>query len=546
MEKSQAMRRNRKLDRTVDKTRALRRAPTTPSAAPASIVVTSPLDGRPLGEARSWTLAEALAAVEKTRAAQRRWAKTTHRERRAILQRWLDRMNEHSGEIARALAAENGKTIHEAYVMEILPTMMLTRHFARRAEKILQPQKINLSFFKNRASYLHYVPRGVVLVIAPWNFPLAIPLGTTIMALLAGNGVILKPASLTPLIASRVRDLMVDAGLDPDLFQVVSGPGRLGSELIESGQVDFVNFTGSTAVGRHVAALAASRMIPNSMELGGKAPALVLRDADLDRAARAVVWGAFANSGQVCAAVERVYVHEKIHDEFVGRVVRLTRGLRQGNPFAEGEVDVGAMTDPAQIEIVERQLRDAKRHGAKVLIGGRRAAAGSRYFAPTILTGVTEKMTVAREETFGPVMPIMKFWTEEEAIARANDSPYGLLAYVFTRDPQRGRAVADRLEAGTVMVNEVLMTHGFPETPWAGVKQSGTGRVHSGEGLRDLCQTRHVNYEVFPMLNPLWHPYRTTVLQSLIAGTALLTKSPTVGGGLRQLAEMVRFTKRNE
>jgi succinate-semialdehyde dehydrogenase/glutarate-semialdehyde dehydrogenase len=532
MGKSPSPRRAKKLDPTVEKI-----------TAPGNIRVTSPLNGRPLGEAKSWTLAEALAAIEKAHAAQRRWAQTAFAERRAIVQRWMGLMNEHGGEIARALAAENGKTIHEAYVMEILPLIMLARHFSRRAEKALRPQNIRLSFFKNRASYIHYQPRGVVLVIAPWNFPLAIPFGTTIMALLAGNAVVLKPASLTPLVASRVRGLLLEAGLDPDLFQVVSGPGRLGSELIESGQVDFVNFTGSTAVGRQVAALAASRMIPNSMELGGKAPALVLEDADLERAARSIVWGAFGNSGQICAAVERVYVHEKIHDEFVGRVVKLTRTLRQGNPLMDGEVDVGAMTDPGQIEIVERQLDEAKKGGAKILVGGRRAAAGNQYFAPTVVVGVTEKMAIAREETFGPVLPIMKFRTEDEAVARANDSPYGLLAYVFTRDPRRGRAIAERIEAGTVMVNETLMTHGFPETPWAGLKQSGTGRVHSDDGLRDLCQARHVNVEVFPMVNPFWYPYRTAVLRSAIAATALLTKSPTVRGGLRRLADLMRSNK---
>ena len=201
---------------------------------------------------------------------------------------------------------------------------------------------------------------------------------------------------------------------------------------------------------------------------------------------------------------------------------------------------MGAMTDPSQIEVIESQLRDATAKGARILLGGKRSSAGERYFMPTIVVDVTEQMAIAREESFGPLMPIMRFSSEEEAITRANDSRYGLLAYVFTKDRRRGKAIAERIEAGTVMINETLMTHAFPETPWAGVKQSGIGRVHSDEGLRDLCQTRHVNYEVFSMSNPIWYPYQEAILQRFIALASLLTRTQPVVGKLRDLKRMIR------
>ncbi|MFA6033835.1 MAG: aldehyde dehydrogenase family protein, partial [Myxococcota bacterium] len=414
------------------------------------------------------------------------------------------------------------------------------KYFNQKAEKILRPRKIAMSLFKNRASYIHYQPRGLVLVIAPWNFPLSIPMGTVIMALLAGNAVILKPASLTPIISCRMRDLMIEAGLDPDLFQVITGPGKLGSELISAGVVDYVNFTGSTGVGLKVAELAASKMIPSSMELGGKAPAIVFEDADIENAARSVVWGSFGNSGQICASVERVYVHEKAYDRFVSLVVEHTGRLRQGNPLTDANLDVGAMTDPSQITIIERQIREALAGGAKVLTGGRRSAAGTQFFEPTVIVDVTDAMAVAREESFGPVMPIMKFSTDEEVIRRANDSPYGLLAYVFSRNRKRALRVAEQIEAGTVMINETLMTHAFPETPWTGVKQSGIGRVHSDDGLLDLCQARHVNYDVIPMANPVWYPYSNGVLSRFISLASLLTKSQDIPGKRSDIMTIIK------
>ncbi len=354
----------------------------------------------------------------------------------------------------------------------MLPIVHMVAYFAKRAEKILRPKPIPIWIFKNRKSYIHYKPRGVTFIISPWNFPFTIPAGAVIMNLIAGNGVLLKPASLTPLIAYKMREIFDAAGLDPKLFQVVSGPGKMAEGLIEKGAplLGFVNFTGSTAIGRVVASVCGRHLIPCSMELGGKDPAIVCEDADIALAARSIVLGAFGNSGQICASVERVYAHKDIYDAFVKEVVRLTKNLRQADPLKNSSADIGAMTSEEQLHIVEEQLDDAIKKGAHVLTGGKRSGMGKMFFEPTVLTNITEDMEALREETFGPLLPIIKVDNEKEAIRRANDSIYGLSAYVFTRNTKKGRRIAEQLEAGTVMVNETLMTHAFPETPWQGFK----------------------------------------------------------------------------
>jgi succinate-semialdehyde dehydrogenase/glutarate-semialdehyde dehydrogenase len=261
------------------------------------------------------------------------------------------------------------------------------------------------------------------------------------------------------------------------------------------------------------------------MELGGKDPTLVLDDADLERAAWGVVWGAFANSGQVCASVERVYVPRHLHDDLLSRVVEKTLGLRQGNPLSP-DTDVGAMTDPHQLEIVARQVDAARQAGARVLTGGQRLEGPGQFYPPTVLTDLRDDMAVVAEETFGPVLPILPYDTLDEAIARANASSFGLTASVFGKNEKRAREVASRLEAGSVMLNEVLYTHALPETPWAGLKESGTGRVHSDEGLRDLCLRVHVNGNRLPAAHKefIWYPYSATILKILDKATRVIAE----------------------
>jgi acyl-CoA reductase-like NAD-dependent aldehyde dehydrogenase len=287
-----------------------------------------------------------------------------------------------------------------------------------------------------------------------------------------------------------------------------------------------VNFTGSTAVGVKVSEACGRHLIPCSMELGGKDPAIVLPDADLDVVTGSLVWGAFANAGQVCASIERAYVHESLYDEVVSRVVEKVKRLNVGDPLVDG-TDMGPMTDPGQLEIVVRQVEDAVARGAKVLTGGKRIEGPGQFYPPTVLVDTRDEMEAVHEETFGPTLPIMKYLSVEEAIERANNSPYGLDAYVYGRDKDEMRRVAERLEAGTVMVNETLITHAIPETPWGGVKMSGVGHVHSDDGLRDLCIGYHVNEETIPTLkwSPFWQPYSHKMFKAILGAARTLNHS---------------------
>jgi succinate-semialdehyde dehydrogenase/glutarate-semialdehyde dehydrogenase len=283
-------------------------------------------------------------------------------------------------------------------------------------------------------------------------------------------------------------------------------------------------FTGSVAAGRRVAEACGRRLIPCTLELGGKAPAVVLADADLERTARAITWGAFANSGQTCIAVERVYAEGPIYEPLVERVAKLARELRQGDP--SGDVDVGAMTFAGQLDIVESQVADARARGARVLTGGKRGAAG-QFFEPTVLADCTHEMAVMREETFGPLLPFMRVGGAEEAVELANDSHLGLNAYVFTGDKQHGRELAERISAGSVVINDVLSNYAMPAAPFGGVKASGLGRVHGPEGLRSFCELRHVSYDRFrpPGGRELWwYPYSRRTYALLRKGLELLFK----------------------
>ncbi len=472
-----------------------------------TIVSRNPASGEVLGEVPEQSAEEVRAAVARAREAQRKWAALTVRERAHRVLAFRDVIVRRADELCEAISREGGKTRAEALSMEVMIVADLATYFAKRAHKILAPEPISLHLLKNRASYLHFVPRGVVGVIAPWNFPFSIPMGETIMALIAGNGVVLKPSEMTPLISLKAKELYDGSGMPIDLFQVVTGRGGAGAALIDAG-IDYCIFTGSTATGKKVAAACGERLIPCTLELGGKAPAIVCADADVDRTAKALAWGAFANSGQVCVSVERVYAHDAVYEELTRKIVELVGKLRQGDP-GRGEVDVGAMTWDRQVEIVEERVAQAVGAGARVLAGGKRRKDGDGlFYEPTVLADCKQDMDVMRKEIFGPVMPIMRVTDEDEAVRLANDSHLGLMGYVFTKDTQKGKRLAERIEAGSVMVNDCLLTYGAPETPWGGVKQSGLGRTHSAQGLKDLCETRHVNYDRLTLRRELWwYPY---------------------------------------
>jgi succinate-semialdehyde dehydrogenase/glutarate-semialdehyde dehydrogenase len=345
-----------------------------------------------------------------------------------------------------------------------------------------------------------------------------------------------KPSEVTPLILDKTKQIWDATGLPEDLFQVVQGYGAVGSALIDAG-VNKIIFTGGVNTGKRVAAMCGERLIPCTLELGGKAPLIACNDADLERTARAIVFGGFVNNGQVCVSVERVYAPETIHDRLLERVVGLVSELRQGDPSSE-TVDVGAVTFPRQIEIAEKHIDDAVKKGAKVRIGGKRKPGQGQFFEPTVIAGCNHTMTVMTDEIFGPIVPFMKVRDEEEAIALANDSHLGLNAYVFTRDRDKGCRIAERVVAGSVVVNDVLANHAMPETPFGGVKQSGIGRVHGEDALRDMCDVRHVNVDRIGTgeRELIWYPYTPEGLKWLMKGARAL-----FGGGniVRRLSELL-------
>ena len=476
------------------------------------------------------------ALVIKARQAQVAWGQKSVVERARAMRRVAAVLSERAASLADVVSAETGKPVVEAMLHEVFNVAHLANYFGKRAPRILRDQAIPLSMFMHRRSFLHYVPRGVIGVISPWNFPLSLPLGESVMALCAGNAVVLKPSEQTPLTALEVPTILAAADIDPDLVQVAVGHGDVGAALVGAG-VDMIHFTGSVATGRKIATACGERLLPCVLELGGKDAAIVLEDADIEHAARTLVFGAFLNAGQACASVERVYAMEGVYEPLVKRLVELTQALRSGDGGQE-DVDVGPMIVDTQLDIVRRQVDEAKAAGATIRCGGE--APGGLFYRPTVVTDVTDDMRLCSDETFGPVMPVAKVGSVDEAIRRANDTIYGLSAYVFTRNKARGLEVARRLRAGTVDVNDVLFTHAAPETPWGGVKASGIGHTHADSGLRHLCEARHVNYSPLPPFLNLWmFPYRRAMiapmqqlLQGLFGQNALLYRIGLLCRGL--------------
>lgn len=487
-------------------TRFTSSAEATVSGVSSQIESRNPATGEVLGRVPVSSTEEVRATVASARRAQEAWALLPIEERTARLLRFRNAIVDRGEEIVELLSQENGKTRHESLLFEVFPVAEVATYLSKHAAEILSPQRVTLGLAKYRTAYLQYVPRGVVAIISPWNFPFVLSLGDTLFALAAGNAVVLKPSEVTPLVLAKAKEIWdATAGLPRDLFQVVQGYGKTGSDLIDA-QPDMVVFTGGVATGKRVAAMCGERLIPCTLELGGKAPLIACEDADIERTARGIVFGGFANSGQICISVERVYAHAQVHDRLLERVVGLVSELRQGDPMTSLDLDVGAMTFDKQVDVVEKHIADAKAKGAVVRTGGTRKG---MFFAPTVLAGCNHDMTVMTEEIFGPIVPFMKVASEDEAIAHANDSHLGLNAYVFTADREKGRRIAERVLAGSVVVNDVFVNYAMAEAPFGGVKQSGIGRVHGPEGLRSFCHVKHVNVDRFGTMDrePTWYPF---------------------------------------
>ncbi|MBI3649446.1 MAG: aldehyde dehydrogenase family protein [Acidobacteria bacterium] len=454
---------------------------------------------------------EVNAAVARARAAQPHWAALSYRNRARYILKARRALYDRQNEIIQMLSDETGKPNFEALSTEVFPTCDLMSHFAAKTETILRDEKFSLAVFRNKRSMITYEPLGVVAVITPWNFPFALSMGEVVMALMAGNAVVLKPSEYTPLVGDFIRRLFACAGFPDGVLEVVQGDAETGAALVDA-SVDKIFFTGSVRTGKRIAESAAKRLLPVVLELGGKDPMIVCADAPFERTVRGAVWGAFANCGQICASVERLYVDEKIADRFIPAVVEEVKRLRLGAPDANFSTDMGPLVNENQLNIVTEQIADAVAKGASVLTGGRRREdLGGYFFEPTVLVDVTNDMKVMNEETFGPVLPIKIFKDEDEAIREANRTNYGLLASVWTGDNEHGRRLARRIEAGTVIINDAVYTNGVAQTPWFGVKESGLGTTHGKAGMYEFVRMKHINWDMFPMkTNIWWFPYTAT------------------------------------
>ena len=455
------------------------------STDPARLAVRDPARGDVIDELPIDDPAAVSSAVARARAAQPAWAALSVKERGRLVKRARQAMVAVRGEIIDRLERETGKTRFDV-AGELMGVCMDIGYLARRAPRWLRTERVSTRPLFGKRGFVVYKPRGVVGIISPWNAPLNLALGDAIPALLTGNTVVIKPSELTPLATLRALEAM-NTVLPADVLQIVIGYGDTGAALVD--EVDLVCVTGSPETGRRVMERASRRLTPVLLELGGKDPMIVLRDADLDRAARGAAWGGCMMTGQVCMSVERVYVEAPVVEAFTTKLVAEMAKLRTGENGKHAEIDFGPFTSPRQVEIVERHLEDARAKGAQVLLGGKRiATAHGVFFEPTVVTQVNHSMALMTEETFGPVVPVMAVRDVDEALRLANDTRYGLNASVWTRDVERGVAVAERIESGNVCVNECVISAGVPGLPFGGVKQSGLGTRHGGaEGLRQFC-----------------------------------------------------------
>jgi acyl-CoA reductase-like NAD-dependent aldehyde dehydrogenase len=467
------------------------------------VVSINPATGQTLREFQCTSEIEVQATVGRARAAQSAWNGLGVRKRIAILRKFQELLHQQKSEVADLITSEAGKPSVEALLTEVLVVLDSGRFCIENAYNFLREEPVphGSLAMKTKAGRLLREPHGVIGIISPWNYPFSIPATESLAALVTGSAVVLKPSEFTSLSALRLASLLHNAGVPADVFQVIVGDGETGSALV-SADIDKLIFTGSVSTGKRIAQAAGARLLPVVLELGGKDPMIVLDDADIDVASSGAVWGAFVNAGQACLSVERCYVHRNVYAQFLAACVTKTNQLRVGHGQA---IDVGPMIHERQLLNVEAQVEEARELGAQVLAGGKRLPdLGSNFYAPTVLADVTHQMRIMREETFGPVLPIMAFDSDDEAIRLANDSVYGLAASVWTKDRARGETIARRIHAGTVMVNDAVACFGISEAPHGGVKASGIGRTHGKFGLEEMVRIKYLDSERLPNMKRVW------------------------------------------
>jgi len=507
----------------------------------------SPTDGRRIGAVPTLTPEEVQGVVDEVAEVQPYWAALPLSDRARYMRRAAQVIIDSLDDLTALLTREQGKPRNESYVMELLPTIDSLHWIAGDGPKILEDEAISLPIFlKQKKAKFAYEPLGVVGVIAPWNYPWSIPFGEVAIALMCGNGVVLKPASLTPLIGQRIQGVFERAGLPEGLVRTVHGGGAVGNALVES-SVAKIFFTGSVDVGRGVGVACAERMKGSVLELGGKDPMLVLADASVSNAVSGALWGGFANAGQTCSGIERVYVAREVAERFVDELVEGAQALRVGDPMDPG-TEIGPMISREQFELVRELVDDAVAAGAELRCGGPRDVAEcpeGEFFGPAVLTGVTHDMRIMREEIFGPVLCVMTTRSEDEAIELANDSEFGLGASVWTLDRGRGERIARRIESGMVWINDHLYSRGARSFSWGVVKDSGLGRSHSKFGFYECVNVKHVSWDPSRTKNFWWHPYDGWLGRGMDASAKLLygrdaDKPEALRKGVRSYARLAK------
>jgi acyl-CoA reductase-like NAD-dependent aldehyde dehydrogenase len=509
-----------------------------------------PATGELLGTVETVTPPKVQGIVDDVAELQPFWAALTLEDRARYMRRASDVLLAELDEIAELLTNEQGKPRVESYTMEILPTIDSLKWIAENGPEILSDEKLSMPLImKSKSAKFTYEPLGVVGVIAPWNYPWSIPFGEVAIALMAGNGVVLKPASLTPLIGERIRETFEKAGLPEGLVRTVHGGGRVGGALVRSTAAK-IFFTGSVEVGRKVGVECAKRMKGSVLELGGKDPQIVCPDADLANAVSGAVWGGFANAGQTCSGIERVYVHKDVADPFLEGVVRESERLTVGDP-REWTTEIGPMVSEEQAKLVTELVDDAVKSGATRLSGGPTTVTGmnGHFIAPIVLTGVTHEMRIMKEEIFGPVLPIITVDSEQEAIELANDSRFGLGASIWTKDRAKGERMAHQIESGMVWINDHSFSHGACVCAWGGVKDSGLGRSHSKFGFYECVNIKQLAWEPGWTRDIWWQPYDRKLGDAIRSSAQLLysrngNRLQALRDGFRPLVEVTRRTIR--
>jgi succinate-semialdehyde dehydrogenase/glutarate-semialdehyde dehydrogenase len=510
----------------------------------------NPATGELVGTVETITPAKVQAVVDDVAEVQPFWAALSLEDRARYMRRAIDVLLAELDQIAELLTSEQGKPRVESYTMEILPTVDSLKWIADNGPRILSDEKLSMPVvLKSKSAKFTYEPIGVVGVIAPWNYPWSIPFGEVAIALMCGNGVVLKPASLTPLIGERIRQTFEKAGLPEGLIRTVHGGGRIGDALVKS-TAGKIFFTGSVEVGRKVGVECAKRMKGSVLELGGKDPQIVCADADLANAVSGAVWGGFANAGQTCSGIERVYVVDEVADRFLEGVVRETERLTVGDP-REWTTEIGPMVSDEQAAIVTELVDDAVKNGAKKLTGGPTKVKGMKgsFIAPVVLTDVTHDMRIMNEEIFGPVLPIMKVRSEQEALSLANDSQFGLGASIWTKDRAKGERMAHQIQSGMVWVNDHSFSHGACQCAWGGVKDSGLGRSHSKFGFYECVNIKQLAWEPGWTRDMWWQPYDRKLADAIRTSAKLLysrngDRLTALREGFRPLVEVARRTMR--